>query len=229
MTQPAPEPAPAPSNGPAPAAPAPAPNPQGSLQGNGPAPAATANPPTAIDAAEYARLRAEHEALQQRHREVAREAGTLRKERETAQEAGQSEVERQTSRANAAEQRAEQAEALAMRVLREQAVFAAAKGARYRNPTDAIIALNGSGAMSGIEIDPATLQPKDSKAVERLVQEAITPDRSHWLLPEGVSPGDPPSAPQFAGQRKRDPGEMNRETAIASSGVLRGLIGGSGG
>jgi signal transduction histidine kinase len=225
MTQPAPEPAPAPSNGPAPAAPAPAPNPQGNV----PAPAATANPPTAIDPAEYARLRAEHEAQAARLRETARELGTLRKERETAQEAGQSEAERQTSRANAAEQRAEQAEALAMRVLREQAVFAAAKGARYRNPTDAIIALGGSGAMSSIEIDTATLQPKDPKAVERLVQEAITPDRSHWLLPEGVSPGDPPSAPQFAGQRKREPGEMNRERAIAQSGVLRGLIGGSGG
>jgi DNA-binding protein YbaB len=214
MTQPAPESAPASApQAPAPAASAPAPAPQG----NGPAPAAAANPPTAIDPAEYARLR-----------ETARELGTLKSEKQRTEQAGQTEVEQLQQRATTAEQRAEQAEALAMRVLREQAVFAAAKGARYRNPTDAIIALNGSGAMSRIEIDPATLQPADVKAVEKLVTEAITPDRSHWLLPEGVSPGDPPSAPQFAGARKREPGEMTRETAIANSGVLQGLIGGGG-
>jgi DNA-binding protein YbaB len=227
MTQPAPESAPAATSQggpPAPAASAPAPTPQG----NGPAPAAAANPPTAIDPAEYARLRAEHEAQAARLRETARELGTLKSEKQRTEQAGQTEVEKLQQRATTAEQRAEQAESLAMRVLREQAVFAAAKGARYRNPTDAIIALNGSGAMSRIEIDPATLQPADVKAVEKLVTEAITPDRSHWLLPEGVSPGDPPSAPQFAGARKREPGEMSRDTAIANSGVLRGLIGGGG-
>jgi hypothetical protein len=226
MTQQAPESAPAPSNGPAPAPSAPAGSP-GTPPPGQPAPSAPASTPApqTIDPAEFATLRTQFEELQRRHRELAREAGTLRSEREQATQAGQTETEQLTSRANRAESRAEQYRGLAYRMIRQQAVMAAAREARYRNPSDAFVALGGSGALNSIEVDEDTGTVKDPKAVLRLVQEAITPDRQHWLVPEGTQPGDPPSAPQFGGPRQRDPGEMSAQQAIASSRFLSTLGG----
>lgn len=221
MTQSVPEPAPAQP----PAAPPPAPAAQAPPPSGGP-PAPPA-PASGLTTEQAAQLRAEHEALQARHREVARELGTLRSEREAAQTAGQTDVEKATTRANRAEATRDTYRELAYDLIREAAVQQAAAAARFRAPADALVVLRGSGQLASIEVDEATRTVKDTKVVTELVKGVITPEREHWLLPEGVQPSAGPSAPQMAGEHKREGtgGEVDKAKAMAASAALRGITG----
>jgi hypothetical protein len=121
---------------------------------------------------------AELASERKRRKDAERELEQLRKFKQQQEDAKKTEAERIADKVNAAEQRAEQAEARLRRLAIAQAVQTAAAKAGFRDAEDAVLYIGADG----IELDDDGLPTKDS--VDAAVK-AAAKAKPHWLHQEG--------------------------------------------